>query len=174
MKTNIYKRVAQKYRPSSIRRLFIAESPPHKKEGEELRYFYFEKVRGKDFLFRNLMMVLFPKEYEIHKKDKNKKYLLGKFKNNGNFLIDACEYPINQIAEKERNKVIENESKNLIKQLKSLFSKNTKIILIKKNVYEILALKLKNAGFDILNNQFIDFPSQGNQKKFRNKLKNLL
>jgi len=176
MDTNVYKKAAQKYRPLNIRRLFIAESPPHKKEDEELRYFYFEKVKGKDFLFRNLTMVLFPKEHEIHKEDENKKYLLNKLKNNGDFLIDACEYPINQLQLAKRNKIIETESKNLIKRLKNLVTKDTEIILIKKNIYGILAQKLKdtNTGFNVLNKEFIDFPSQGNQKKFRDKLKDLL
>ena len=54
-----------KYKPSTIRCLIIAEAPPN-----DERFFYFEDVFEKDLLFIGVMGVLFPAElsgYEQHR-----------------------------------------------------------------------------------------------------------
>ncbi|MFC1700537.1 hypothetical protein ACFLZ0_00075 [Patescibacteria group bacterium] len=172
MSIEIYEKAAKKFKPNKIKILFIAESPPFKKEGEELRYFYFENSRGKDFLFGSIMEVLFPNEYDIFKTNKDKILLLDKFKENGFFLIDACDYPINQ--HKDRDLFINNDFPKLIQKIKTLIDNDTKIILIKKNIFELLFDKLKSHGFNVINDEHLDFPSCGNQLKFKNKLNNLL
>jgi hypothetical protein len=68
MSIELYEKAAKRFKPDKIKILFIAESPPFKKEGEEPRYFYFENVKGNDFLFRSIMEVLFPEEYEHFKR----------------------------------------------------------------------------------------------------------
>ena len=52
------------------------------------------------------MEALYPNEYCQFKKDKKKIPLLKKFKKDGFFLIDACEYPINKKKKSERQKRI--------------------------------------------------------------------
>lgn len=172
MSLKLYKQASEKYRPGKIRTLFVAESPPNKKEGEELRYFYFEKFKGKDFLFRSIIEVLFTEEYKLHKNDKI--YLLNKLKENGFFLIDACEYPINQHQQKIRDDFVKKESEKLIIKIKNIVNEETKIILIKKNIYNILFERLKDRGFNVINKEHLDFPSCGNQRKFKDKLNKLL
>lgn len=110
MSIKMYEKAANKYKPDKIKILFIAESPPFKKEGEVLRYFYFEKNRGKDFLFRSIMEVVFPEDYANFKVNKNKILLLNKFRESGFFLIDACDRPINQ--HKDRDNFINNDFLN--------------------------------------------------------------
>ena len=167
----MYEKAANKYKPDKIKILFIAESPPFKKEGEALRYFYFEKVRGKDFLFRSIMEVVFPEDYIDFKVNKNKILLLNEFRESGFFLIDACDYPINQ--HKDRDNFINNDFPKLVQKIKTLID-DTKIILIKKNIFELLSGRLKSQGFNVINAEHLDFPSCGNQLKFKNKLKRLL
>jgi len=58
----IYKKARDKYKPDKIKVLFIAESPPFKKENQKLRYFYFEDVKQHDNLFKSIMVVVFPEE----------------------------------------------------------------------------------------------------------------
>ena len=82
------------------------------------------------------MEVLFPDEYEHFKIDGNKILLLNKFKESGFFLIDACDYPINH--HKDRNSFINNDFLKLIQKIETLIDKDTKIILIKKNIFELL------------------------------------
>ena len=172
MSIELYEKAAKKFKPDKIKILFIAESPPFKKEGEEPRYFYFENVKGKDFLFRSIMEVLFPDEYENFKINSNKILLLNKFKEIGFFLIDACDYPINQ--HNNRNSFINNDFSKLIQKIETLIDKGTKIILIKKNIFELLFDRLKSRGFQVINIEHLDFPSCGNQLKFKEKLKWLL
>ncbi len=172
MSIELYENAAKKFKPDKIKILFIAESPPFKKEGEEPRYFYFENVKGKDFLFRSIMEVLFPKDYEDFKINGNKILLLNKFKESGFFLIDACDYPINQ--HNDRDSFINNDFHKLIHKIKTLIDEDTKILLIKKNIFELLFVKLKSRGFNVINNDHLDFPSCGNQLKFKEKLKQLL
>ena len=168
-KENKYKEASEKYRPDKIKILFIAESPPFYKKDEEPRYFYFEKLTGNDSLFREIMKVLYPNEHLQSKKGKIQ--LLKKFQKNGFFLIDACECPINQEKKKKvRNYHIEKNFPKLKEKIKKLINKDTKIILIKKNVYDLLHKKLKDEKFNVINNKFLPFPSHGHQIKFREKL----
>lgn len=168
----VYTKAALKYKPDKTKTLFIAESPPFKREGEELRYFYFEKVSGKDFLFRCTMEVLFPEEYEVYKTSKDKAPLLTKFRDNGYFLIDAVDYPINQ--EDDRDFFVNKGYPNLVNRLKDLIDKETKIILVKKNIFELLTGKLKSIGYNVINTEHLDFPGSGNQLKYKSKLSKLL
>lgn len=109
----IYEKARIKYRPDKIKVLFIAESPPFKKKNQKLRYFYFEDVMQYDNLFNNIMNVVFPREG-----NREKGVLLSKFRENSFFLIDACEYPINQHKSKKIRKhhIIKNIP-NLSKQV---------------------------------------------------------
>jgi hypothetical protein len=54
----------RKYKPQSIKFLFVAEAPPKKESG---RFFYFENVSDKDSLFLEMMKVLYPKHYSVTK-----------------------------------------------------------------------------------------------------------
>ena len=174
MSLELYKTAAQKYKPNRIKTLFIAESPPFKEEGDELRYFYFENVTKRDSLFRNIMQVLFPEEYEDFKKSKDKVPLLNKFKENGFFLIDACDYPINQYVNRIRNNRIETDFPKLLQKIKTVIDDDTKIILIKKNIYKLLFDKLDSEGINVINTEYLEFPSSGHQLEFKTKLTNLL
>lgn len=170
----IYEEAAKKYKPEKIKILFIAESPPYCESRKE-RYFYFETYVGKDYLFNEIMKVLFPEEYEHYLNDKNDKTkLLTLFKEKHYFLIDACDYPINKMKRLIRNNAIKENSCNLCEKIESLVSEDTEIILITKYVYVILCDELKRRKFNVLNKEFMDFPCCGNQKKFREKLKKLL
>jgi hypothetical protein len=172
MSTERFQEAAEKYHPAKIRFLFIAESPPHVKEGVEPRYFYFEEYRGKDFLFRAIAEVLYPDEFDEFKKSGDKKALLGKLSENGFFLIDACDYPINQ--HKDRDRFVNKDFPNLTEKIRRLVDGETKIILIKKNIYDLLFDRLRSEGFNVINSEHLDFPSCGNQLKFKEKLKRLL
>ncbi len=168
-----YKDAAEKYTPDKIKVLFVAESPPCPEKNEKPAYFYFEDGELGD-LFQSIMKVLFPEDFIMFKKK-----LLELFKEKGCFLIDAVEYPINQLGrDKERNPRIKEECLNLkwSDKLRNTVkvNKETKIILIKKNIHQLLAGKLKNEGFNVLNTKHLSFPSRGHQQKFQDELNKLL
>lgn len=166
----MYRKVAARYKPDKIRLLFIAESPPHPKDGEAPRYFYFEDITRGDILLRSIMEVVAPEEYAQYKDDKP--YLLKLFKDKGCFLIDACDYPIDQYANRDRYIIQEREG--LIERVKTLICPETRIVLIKKNVFRLLYPMLIENGFDVINRDYLVFPAFGNQGKFKQNLKKLL
>lgn len=172
----IYEKARTKYKPENkIKVLFIAESPPFKKKNQKLRYFYLEDVTQYDNLFLSIMEIVFPEE-----RNREKGLLLNKFKENGFFLIDACEYPINQHKSdkiKKHHINIKENVLNLKEKIKTLIDNDTKIILIKKNIFRLLYDELKlNQGFNIINTEYLVFPShnQRNILTFKKKLKEML
>ena len=168
----IYEELARKYKPiDKIKYLFIAEAPPEKKEGEELRYFYCENVKKHDHLFRNIVEILFSTKYE--RSDK-KRWLL-ELQSKSFFLIDAIHTPIpSGLSNKVIAGLIDDDFPYFLEKLKKLEGKDTKIILIKKVVFNSLNIRLKTLGFNVINTEMLYFPSCGNQTQFREKFKELL
>ena len=168
----IYEDAANKYKPKDkIKYLFIAEAPPEIKEGEELRYFYFENVEKHDHLFKNIVEILFSAKYD--RSDK-KKWLI-QLQSERFFLIDAIHTPIpSGLSNKVIAGLINDDFPYLLEKLKKLTDKDTKIILIKKVVYESLNRRLRKLGFNVINTEMLNFPSSGNQTQFREKFKELI
>ena len=169
-----YERSALKYKPEKkkIEYLFIAESPPHRptKDGKP-RYFYFDDVMDKDNLLRYIIKGVFSEKYNKN----DKKRCLGRLRDKGFFLIDAVEYPIDNLPEgKERNDHVKKNIHILLEKIKDLVNNDTKIILIKRNIFEILIKKLKAPEFNVINKKLLPFPSRGWQNKFSEELSELL
>lgn len=76
---------AERYRPSKILLLLVAEAPPSASD----RYFYFEDVREQDSLFRYICKGLFGVTPDRGSKPR----WLQKLKDEGFFLIDLMEDP---------------------------------------------------------------------------------
>ena len=155
------------YEPREIKCLLIAESPPR---SEDKRFFYNPDQEKYDFLFKSVMEAIFPNFTNNYRKGQKHKYL-QRFKERGFYLIDAIDIPINDRSQRERNKIIRENLKNKIKGIGELISKDTPIILIKKNVFEIFYPELKERGFNFVCSEYIPFPSFGHQQKFKEKFK---
>ena len=157
---------ATRYRPDEIRILFIAESPPAFKDEQKKSYFYFAPNPGNDILFGTIVEALYQADYR--KASGRKTELLQRLRDDGYWLMDAVETPINRIAgrvvkPKERAEFIRQNLPDLLDRLAALkqegaISDSTGIILIKKIVFETLAEDLQSAGYRVLHSQKIDFP----------------
>jgi len=164
----IYKEAFLKYRPEYIKYLFVCESPPAYKNKDDMSYFYFENNRSSEILFSTIIKAIYDIDYK--KKTHNKAELLENFKRDGFFLMDAVFYPINKdlegkrTSEKIRKQEIYNNMPDFIGELKKmvdekLIDKNTKLILIKKTVYDCLYEELLKRGFNVANTKAINFPA---------------
>jgi len=170
--TNTYKEASEKFLPEKIRVLFIAESPPANGS-----FFFFEFAR-QEILLTTLTTALFGDGNGFTKND-SKVDFLKELKREGYFLIDAVEYPINMTSDKNRELIIRKENDNLLERLEGLKRINrvdadTKIILIKKSVYNILVNVLREKGFNILNNSKVDFPKYYNDRNVIGEIRKLL
>jgi hypothetical protein len=159
----------KKYMPEKIRRLLVAEAPPENVE----QFFYFEKVAEGDQLYLETMKVVFGNVDISDLRQRKAEFLQG-FKDAGFYLIDAVDEPIPQNASShERRDLIWNNRNNLIWTMRSLVDSRTDVILIKSTVYDLHDVLRKN-DFHIINEDAIEFPSNGHQKQFRDKLTLLL
>jgi hypothetical protein len=163
---DLTKRIAEmrnRFRPDCVRILFVAESPPQPADHEDLRFFYNPAQKRHDNLFHSIMKAVFP-EYETGRHTKGE--WLERFKDEGCFLIDATDMPINRMNNRERNSRIIVERQTKTAEIRQLSTRETSVILIKKNVFRLLAKTLNSAGVQVLNKKFLPFPSHGHERRF--------
>jgi|SRR5688572_16264023 len=175
---NSYDKLRQQYRPNKIKVLFIAESPPPSADIQSSRHFYrSEKLRRDDRLFVNTIKELYPDvaqqtEQEL---ERGKQNWLKKFQADGYYMIEALEESQkHEVTKKQRQAFIAENLPSLLSRIKNLATKQTKIILIKSNVFDIAAQPLREAGFTVLNTELVDYPGRYNQEAYRKKLATLL
>jgi len=147
----------QKYKPDRVRVLFVGESPPANGT-------FFYKCDSK--LYKHTKKVF--QEFWIFKSDKE---FLERFKNEGFYLEDLCDEPINHLPKRERKAKRNENIETLAKKLKQLNPEV--IIVVMKSIQRQVKGAIKIAG---LNPKYyaIPFPSRGWQKEFEKQLKGIL
>ncbi len=157
----------QKYKPELIKYLLIAEAPPDNLE----RFFYYPDVRNHDYLFLGVAETLYPdmkKRFLTSRRDGEiKNSILRKFQHEGFYLLDLSELPLSYL-----DSSLPSQIPNLIVKIKSLVNAETKIILIKKSIYDIAFNSLKQE-YNVADKR-ITFPGQGGQLKFQDEFKEAL
>ena len=100
-----------------------------------------------------------------------KDFWLKKFQADGWYMIEALEISLpHEVTKQERQERIRKALPRLIDRVQQLVDKDTKIILIKSNVFIVAAGPLRNAGYNVLNTDLLDYPGRFNQKAYREKL----
>lgn len=172
-----YDDLRQKYRPNRIKFLLVAESPPPAADTQSSRHFYrSEKLRRDDRLFINTIKALYPETADLNEQEleAKKEAWLHRFQSDGWYLIEALsDSQPHEITKKQRQAKIAAGMPDLIKKIASLARRETKIILIKSNVFDVAAEPLRQAGFTVLNNELLDYPGRFNQRAYRQKLSKL-
>ena len=155
-------RARLKYKPEKIKLLLVAEAAP---DGID-RFFYYEDVKEHDYLFLAVSEVIYPNFYDEYRlsnrSSKIKKQILTQFKEDGIYLVDFSELPLSYT-----NKPLESNITSFKSKIASIIDKDTKIILIKVNIYDIAFKELIFDGFKNVIDYRLPFPSHGNQSKFR-------
>ncbi|HEU4556132.1 MAG TPA: hypothetical protein VFS25_25015 [Chitinophaga sp.] len=153
-----------KYKPDRVKYLLIAEAPPNSVE----RFFYYEDVREKDFLFLGVIEVLYPELKDRYMSEGRnaqlKTEILKQLKTDGFYLIDLSDEPVQKnIPFIEMTYFLP----GLLAKLDQLVDEETKIVIIKANVFEVV-FPLVNAKYKgQVANVKVPFPSSGQQKNFR-------
>src|SRR5271163_3297326 len=173
---------SRKYRPASLKLLFIAESPPALKSG---RFFYFVSLTDGDTLFLEMMKVLYPIDTGFNERSgyrkpdlrakyirQRKKEFLEKFKSDGFYLIDASERPMPADADNSiKTRIIRAALPSLRKKTRDLCSRGSvPVIVIGSPAYSVCAEALKKDGLRVLNEEMVNHPSKGGQRLFRRKV----
>ena len=161
------KTAAARYKPKRSLILFVAESPPQSDD----RYFYFENVKGHDWLWIALMKAVYPSQFGATKDERRRKRMwLSKFQESGFQLIDAVKEPLRG-THRRRVLRIKASAPTLISEIQAI-SPN-QIVLIKKSVHDALCQVLKEAGFPVVNQEALPFPAAGQQTKFQKAFRRL-
>jgi hypothetical protein len=169
-----------RYKPATVRVLFIAEAPPAFRHN---RLFYFENLRDGDTLFLEMMKTLYGSAVGFTKNGflsgssaqgirSRKSELLARFMREGYFLIDASEEPMPDGASSSQKLALLRASvpRLIVRLGEFAIDKNTPIVLIGGVTYSACAQSLMNLGFNLINDAMIDHPARGGQLRFRQKL----
>jgi len=174
---NAYDAVREQYKPERITFLLIAESPPPAPAIQSSRQFYYtDRVRTDDRLFTNTIRALYPEAAEAAESDlqTQKQQWLHRLQQDGWYMIEALpESQQHAVTKKQRQERIREHLPWLIARVSSLASPDTKILLIKSNVFDVAAQPLRDAGFNVLNTELLDYPGRYNQRAYREKLRRL-
>ncbi len=128
------------YEPAHIKLIIVAESPPCNG-----KYFYNPDGSRGEILFRSMMK-------QINVTCSNKDEGLRKFQAKGWILVDATYEPVNDYHDEQRNNVVLQDYPQLCEDLARLTpDRSTPVILIKKNVCELLETRLVKDRFRVLN-----------------------
>lgn len=170
-----YEEIRQKYRPQQIKVLLIAESPPPGPSIGGSRHFYrTDRNRGADDrLFLKTVQGKYPEAADkpVDELEKEKEQWLRRLQQDGWYLIEALEESQkHQVKKPERQRKIKEALPRLIERVRELAYKDTKIITIKSNVFDVAAPALREAGFSVINEKNVDYPGVFNAEAYRTKL----
>ena len=172
---NQFETARLKYKPSAIKYLLVAETPPKVCSN---RFFYFEEVDKQDSLFLEMSKMLYPAQTQSLSAKQiraDKKHFLEQFKNDGFYLIDALDTPFEQrYSTRQKVPLIAAGQQYLLDKIRGLCEEKTAVVLITAPVFIANNQFLRAQGVNILNKASIDFPGSGGQQKFRDKMSKLL
>jgi hypothetical protein len=161
-----YLRFRERYLPEQPKIIFVLESPP--KSG---RYFYNPEGLISEPLFSAMMKDVL--EVKPSSKDEG----LRRFATSGCLLLDATYTPVNHphLSSREWDDLLVADFSLLVEELRKCDRPDTKVVLVKANVCRLLDSRLTGRGFTVLNHgKTIPFPSTGQQRKFREAIRQVL
>mgnify|MGYP000901903779 FL=1 len=178
MNVSEYEKLRRNYKPDKIRYLLIAESPPPPPEFEGSRHFYrTDRPRRDDRLFLNTVRAIYSGALNLSddQLEQDKENWLERLKQDGFYMTESLEESVKKVVKKpERQERIKKALPRLISRVEELADEDTKIVLIKSNVFEVACEPLEEAGFNVLNKALVDYPGFWNQKAYREKLSDLI
>lgn len=173
-----YDKIRQHYKPAFIKYLLIAESQPPGEAAESSRQFYRkEYTKTNDRLFSNTIRALYPDASELSfgVLESQKEQWLRRFQSDGFYMIEALRESLaHEVTKSERQSLIARNLPALIHRVQKLTGTDTKLILIKSNVFDVATQPLRQAGFTVLNTELLDYPGRFNQRAYREKLTALI
>ncbi|CAE6882519.1 hypothetical protein [Paraburkholderia domus] len=149
-----YEKLRHEYRPERIRLLLVGESAPDSRGGDR-RFFYSVTLSQHDNLYRGVSSALYglDVEFDVSQKKGN----LQRIKDDGVWLIDAVETPVNSQTKSARRKVIRAAIPNLIERCREL-DPSVGVLICHTVVFEEAARQLREAGVAVLHDDALPFP----------------
>ena len=154
-----------RWKPEEVRCLLIAESAPDDAgEVTNRRFFYDEDLTKHDGLFREVVKVIFG-ESPGQASPGAKTPWLRRLREEGVYVTDLASVPVNYYGALERHAALAENVAACVDLAVAL--KPDGVIVVKKNVFELLERPLRSAGLPLLHDEFVPFPGSGQQARFR-------
>lgn len=155
-----YEHLREKYRPAVLKVLLIGESPPDPGAGE--RRFFYAPTLTYDNLYRGVAQAVYGDrdDFDIQKKCETLEHL----RDDGFWLIDAVESPINKSSPSDRRRAIDAAVPRLVERCKELAPEG--VMICHGLVYESAASALRAAGINLLHTVPLPFPLGNWRAKF--------
>lgn len=151
-----YAKLRAHYQPEHVRLLLIGESAPTDHGGTRPRNFFYADHLGYDNLYRGVVEALYDLG-GLEKRSHDKRPWLRRLQADGVFLIDLVPYPVNDVSSKKQRKAILRENvPGCIERARALNPDG--IILCSSDVFDALALPLREAGLPLLHTRALSFP----------------
>lgn len=145
-----YEELREQYRPETIEILLVGESPPDPGAGDK-RFFYAPTLTRYDNLYRGVAGALYGPDI------KNKPLVLKQLKQDGFWLIDALETPVNRHTRASRRAQIREAAPRLAQRCKEL-APGRGVIICHGLVFELCAATLRDSGVRVLHDEPLQFP----------------
>jgi hypothetical protein len=164
-----YDSLRNQYRPKQLRILLIAESPPDPLNKD--RRFFYSPILKADNLYRGVAAALYGNDLNVDLCDKPT--ILNRFRQDGIWLIDSVDEPINKWKTAARRNAIRNSLPKLIEKCREL-SPTIGVIICHGGVYNEIGKELRRAGVNVLHAQLIPFPLGNFRAEFISKFQSCL
>ncbi len=148
-----YEQLREQYRPDSLKVLLIGESPPDPGAGE--RRFFYAPSLSYDNLYRGVAQAMYGdlNDFNIQ----NKSDTLERLRDDGFWLIDAVENPVNLSSRSARRRAISAAVPRLVERCEELAPERG-VIICHDPVYQAAASALRAAGVRLLHSEALPFP----------------
>lgn len=148
-----YEELREANRPRRLRILLIGESPPDPGAGER-RFFYSPRLTH-DNLYRGVAQAVYGETAAFGLSDKPR--VLEQLRDDGFWLIDAVEQPINKATPASRRSALRAAVPHLVERCRELAPERG-VVICHGAVYEVAAPALRAAGVRILHDRPLPFP----------------
>lgn len=99
---------------------------------------------------------------------------LRTFQEHGYYLIDATDRPVNRLSPAELRSELKAALEGKLSEIRMLAPPGTPIVLVKKNIVAVFNRPLRAAGYNVIHESYLPFPSHGHQARFVEACRNCL
>lgn len=156
-----YDELRDRYRPAVVRLLLIGESPPDPRAG--VRRFFYSPTLSYDNLYRGVAEALYGTEasFDVRAKVVN----LERMRDDGVWLIDTVEAPVNASTLAERRRAIRSSVGGLVDRCQKI-APTVGVLLCHSVVFDESAEALREATVPVLHNIPLPFPLGNTRARF--------
>ncbi|MDF2047767.1 hypothetical protein P2P98_16510 [Microbacterium sp. Kw_RZR3] len=158
-----YSQLRARWKPEHVKLLMIAESAPDDRGDLSNRRFFYADRLGADNLFRGVVEAM----YGVAKDDlkrTGKGPWLERLQSDGFFLIDLAPHPVNALTGQERRRSLIQSVPNCVARAAQLNPDG--VVVVKADLYPMLASPLRDAGLTLLQDGPIAFPLGNTRAEF--------